>query len=44
MDVLPTDDRGFVPLMEFRTIDKDEWIGFNTHLAVIPVEAMNYRS
>ena len=44
MDVLPTDDRGFVPLMEFRTIGKDEWIGFNTHLAVIPVEAMDYRS
>ena len=44
MDVLPTDDRGFVPLMEFRTIGKAEWIGFNTHLTVIPVEAMDYRS
>ena len=44
MDVLPTDDKGFVPLMEFRTIGKDEWIGFNTHLAVIPAEAMDYRS
>ena len=44
MDVLPTDDKGFVPLMEFRTIDKDEWIGFSTHLTVIPVEAMDYRS
>ena len=44
MDVLPSDDRGFVPLMEFRTIGKDEWIGFGTHLAVIPVEAMDYRS
>lgn len=44
MDVLPTDDRGFVPLMEFRTVGKDEWIGFNTHLAVIPGEAMDYRS
>jgi len=44
MDVLPSDDRGFVPLMEFRSIGKDEWIGFSTHLTVIPVEAMDYRS
>ena len=44
MDVLPTDDRGFVPLMEFHTIGKDEWIGFSTHLTVIPVEAMDYRA
>ena len=44
MDILPTDDKGFVPLMEFRTLGKDEWVGFNTHLAVIPVEAMDYRS
>jgi len=44
MDVLPSDNRGFVPLMECRTIGKDEWIGFNTHMAVIPVEAMDYRS
>jgi len=44
MDVLPTDDRGFIPLMEFCTVGKDEWIGFNTHLTVIPGEAMDYRS
>lgn len=44
MDMLPTDDKGFIPLMEFRTVGKDEWTGFNTHLAVIPVEAMDYRS
>ena len=44
MDVLPADDKGFVPLMEFRTLNKDEWIGFNTHLAVIPMEAMDHRS
>jgi hypothetical protein len=43
MDVLPLDDRGFVPLMEFRTVSKDEWIGFNSHLAVIPAEAKDYR-
>ena len=44
MDVPCTDDKGFVPLMEFCMIGKNEWIGFNTHLAIIPAEAMEYRS
>ena len=43
MDLLITDDSGCVPLVEQRTLQKDEWVVLNAPSIGIPLEAMDYR-
>lgn len=44
MDVLLTDGFGNVPSIEFRSIDKYDWVALNAPASAIPVEAMAYKS